>query len=169
MMQLYLQGAKSANIIIKSVDISTVIIDEVHKRSVQSDYALALTLASMQTTSRIRLVLMCATGDHKLVEKRIPFCQRIVLSGAMRQIKRIFMEQPIVHSDHLLFNIAQVVIARHNKRAGLPLVEHASRKDGSTIPSSKIMVFVPGVRQIRQLHEMLQRAFDSGWTWGLIP
>ena len=73
----------------------------------------------------------------------------------MHKIKRIFMEQPIVHSDHLLFNIAQVIIAKHIKRAGLPLVQHTSRKDGTPNPSNKIMVFV-GVPQIKQLHEMLR-------------
>ena len=39
------------------------LIDAVHSRSVQSDYALALTLAAMQRTSRIRLVLMSTTGS----------------------------------------------------------------------------------------------------------
>ena len=31
------------------------------------------------------------------------------------------------------------------------------------------MVFVPGVPQIRQLHEIFRRALDLGWTWGLVP
>ena len=74
-----------------------------------------------------------------------------------------------MHTDHLLFSIAQVVIARHNERAGLPLVEHTSNKDGVPNPSNKIMIFVPGVPQTRQLHDMLRRALDLGWTWGLIP
>ena len=47
--------------------ITTVVIDEVHNRSAHSDYALALTLAVMQKTPDLRLVLMSATGDHNLV------------------------------------------------------------------------------------------------------
>ena len=47
--------------------ITTVIIDEVHNRSAHSDYVLALTLAAMQKTADLRLVLMSATGDHNLV------------------------------------------------------------------------------------------------------
>ena len=31
------------------------------------------------------------------------------------------------------------------------------------------MVLVPGVPQIKQLHEIFRRALDMGWTWGLIP
>ena len=127
------QGAKSAH---RTEDVTTLIIDEVHNPSVQSDYALALTPEATQTTSRIRLVLMSAMGDHELVEKRIPFCR------------------PIVHSDHLLCNITQVVVARRNNRAGPPLVEHTNEKDGVPNPSNNIMVFVPGVPQIRQLHDM---------------
>ena len=47
--------------------ITTVVIDEVHNRSAHSDYVLALTLAVMQKTPDLRLVLMSATGDHNLV------------------------------------------------------------------------------------------------------
>ena len=46
---------------------TTVVIDEVHDRSAHSDYVLALTLAVMQKTPDLRLVLMSATGDHNLV------------------------------------------------------------------------------------------------------
>ena len=35
-----------------------------HNRSAQSDDVLALTLAAMQKSPRLRLVLMSATGDH---------------------------------------------------------------------------------------------------------
>ena len=59
--------------------------------------------------------------------------------------------------------IAQVVIA---KRAGLPLIEHTCRKDGSPNPSNKFMAFVLRVPQIRQLHKIFRRALDFGWTFG---
>ena len=59
--------------------ITTVVIDEVHNRSAHSDYVLALTLAVMQKTPDLRLVLMSATGDHKLVKERTPHCQQLVM------------------------------------------------------------------------------------------
>ena len=144
------------------------IIDEARNRSVQSDYALALTLVAMQVSNRIRLVLMSATGDHDLVKNRIPKCQKAVLSGTMQKIRQIFLSQPIQHSDHLLVNVAHVITARHHERAGLPLVDHASRSEKGGNPSNKFMVFVPGVPLVKQLHEILHRALDVGWTWGLI-
>ena len=49
-------------------EIATVIVDEVHNRSAQSDYV-CLTLAAMQKTPDLRLVLMSATGDRQLVEE----------------------------------------------------------------------------------------------------
>ena len=70
----------------KSEDVTPVIIDEVHGRAVQSDYALALTLAAVQAISRTRLVLMSATGDQELVEKRNPFCQWVALTGACIEV-----------------------------------------------------------------------------------
>ena len=103
MMQSHLSSTTSVH---KREDITTVIIDEVHNRSAQSNYVLE--------SSRLRLVLMSATGDHKLVEDRIPYCQKSVTKGAMHCVRRYFLSQPIEHTDHLLFMIAQVVIAKHN-------------------------------------------------------
>ena len=63
-----------------------------------------------------------------------------------------FSHNQFEHGTRLLTMIAQKVIAKHNERAGLPLIEHTCRTDGSTpIPSNKIMVFVPGAAQIHQL------------------
>ena len=73
LMESHVQGAASAH---KPESIATVVVDEVDSRSVQSDYTLALTLLAMQLSDKIRLVAMSATGDHDLVESRIPECQR---------------------------------------------------------------------------------------------
>ena len=75
-------------------EIATVVADEVHNRSAHSDYVLTLTLAVMQKTPDLRLVLMSATGDHQLARDRIPHCQQIAMKGAMRQVKRIYLHSP---------------------------------------------------------------------------
>ena len=92
MTQSHLSSTTSARI---REDITTVIIDEVHNRSAQSDYVLALTLAAMQKSARLRLVLMSATGHHKLVEERISYCQKLVMKGAIHCVRRYFLSQPI--------------------------------------------------------------------------
>ena len=61
MMQAYLVSAVPSQ---PENMITTVVIDEVHNRSAHSDYVLGLTLAAMQMTTNLRLVLMSATGDH---------------------------------------------------------------------------------------------------------
>ena len=165
MMQSRLSSSKTAK---QKDDITTIIVDEVHNRSVQSDYVLALTLAAMQKSSRLRLVLMSATGDHRLVEERIPYCQRLLMKGAMHCVRRYFRTQPVEQDDQLLTMIAQIVIVKHNERAGKPLIEHTYRTDGSANLSKKFMIFVPGLAQIHQLCEIFRRALDFGWTWGLI-
>ena len=62
------------------------------------------------------------------------------------------------HTDHLLFMVAKVVIAKHIERAGRPLIEHTCRKHGSPNLSNKFMVLVPGVPRLRQLREIFRRA-----------
>ena len=105
MMQSHQGNATYAH---KKEEITTVIVDEVHNRSAQSDYVLALTSAAMQKSSRLRLVLMSTTRDHKLVQERIPYCQKLVMKGATQCVRRYFLSQPIEHTHHLLFVIAQV-------------------------------------------------------------
>ena len=72
-MQSHVQGSGSAR---KPENITTVIIDEVHTRSVQSDCTLALTLVALQLSDHIQVVLMSATGDHDLV--KISECKKVL-------------------------------------------------------------------------------------------
>ena len=120
MMQQYLVSANDADV--QDV-ITTVVIDEVHNRSAHSDYVLALTLAAMQRRSHLRLVLMSATGDHSLVEERIPHRQQLVMKGVMHQVKSCFLDHPLDQSDNLLNLMVQIVITFHNQRVGRPLVD----------------------------------------------
>ena len=80
--QSHVQGAGSTH---QHEDITTVVVDEVHTRSVQSDYTLALTLLAMRGSDRIRLVILSVTGDHDLVNKRIPRRQRLILKVTIAQ------------------------------------------------------------------------------------
>ena len=165
MMQQYLVSSQDTEV--QDV-ITTVIIDEVHNRSAHSDYVLALTLAAMQKVTHLRLVLMSATGDHSLVTERIPHCQQLVMKSVMHHVKRCFLEQPLDQSHNLLNQMAQIVITFHNERVGRPLVDETCRRSGVN-ESNKFMVFLPGLPQIYQFCEILQRAIDLGWTEMLIP
>ena len=122
----------------------------------------------MQKTSDLRLVLMSATGDHNLVRERIPQCQQLVMKGVMHKVRRCFLEQPLDRSSNLLNQMAQIVITYHSERVGKPLVDETCHSKGMN-ESNKIMVFLPGLAQIFQFCEILQRALDLGWTEMLIP
>ena len=122
----------------------------------------------MQKDSHLRLVLMSATGDHSLVEERIPHCQQLVMKGVMHHVKRCFLDQPLDQSHNLLNKMAQIVITFHNERVGRPLVDETCQSSGVN-ESNKFMVFLPGLAQIYQFCEILQRAIDLGWTEMLIP
>ena len=165
MMQQYLVSSNEEDV--QDV-ITTVVIDEVHNRSAHTDYVLALTLAAMQKHSHLRLVLMSATGDHSLVGERTPHCQQLVMKGVMHHVKRCFLDHPLDQAHNLLNRMAQVVITFHNERVGRPLVDETCQRSGVN-ESNKFMVFLPGLAQIYQFCEILQRAIDLGWTEMLIP
>ena len=139
-----------------------------HDRSAHSVYVLALTLAAMQKNSDLRLVLMSATGDRNLVRERIPYCQQLVMKGVVHKVKRCFLEQPLDRSANLLNQMAQIVITYHNEKVGRPLIDETCHSKGVNV-SNKIMVSLPGLAQIFQFCEMIQRAIDLGWTEMLIP
>ena len=71
------------------------------------------------------------------------------MKGAMQQVKRYFLAQPMERSFNMLNMIAQIVITYHNDRAGRPLIDDTCHSKGVD-PSNKIMVFLLGLAQIRQ-------------------
>ena len=85
------------------------------------------------------------------------------MKGATHHVKRYFLAQVMDRSFNMLNMIAQIVITYHNDRAGKPLVDDTCHSKGVN-PSNKIMVFLPGLAQIHQFCEILQR-----WTEMLIP
>ena len=154
MKQSHLSNSSPAQ---KESTITTVIVDEVHNGSAQSDYVPALTLAAMQKSSKLRLVLMSATGDHSLAEERIPYCKKLVMKGVMHCVRRYFLSQPIDHGDSLLLQVYS--ISRIPARSlCLETTTCAIRQDGSSNSSNRFMLFVPGVPQIRQLHEFYMKS-----------
>ena len=64
--------------------------------------------------------------------------------------------------------LTQIVMTYHNERVGKPLIEETCHCKGVN-ESNKIMAFLPGLAQIYQFCEILQRALDLGWTEMLIP
>ena len=94
-----------------------------------------------------------------------------VMKGVMHKVKRCFLEQPLDRSTNLLNQMAQIVIAYHNEKVGRPLIDETCHSKGVNV-SNKTMVFLPGLAQIFQFCEILQRAIaaiDLGWTEMLIP
>ena len=67
-----------------------------------------------------------------------------------------------------LNQMAQIVITCHNEKVGRPLIDETCHSKGVN-GSNKIMVFLPGLAQILQFCENIQRAIDLGWTEMLIP
>ena len=90
------------------------------------------------------------------------------MKGVMHKVKRCFLEHPLDRSTNLLNQMAQIVITYHNERVGRPLIDETCHSKGVDV-SNKIMVFLPGLAQIFQFCEIIQRAIDLGWAEMLIP
>ena len=92
----------------------------------------------------------------------------LTLAAMQRKSTRRLVLMSATRSANLLNQIAQIVITYHNERVGKPLIDETCHCKGVN-ESNKIMVFLPGLAQIYQLCEILQRALDLGWTETLIP
>ena len=117
--------------------LGTVILDEFHERSIDTDLALAL-LREIPTTVRedLRIVVMSATMDPGPVAE--------FLGGA-----------PIFESAGRLYPVTVEFAPRHD---AVPIWERAAaaiRKSGDGVESGHVLVFLPGMLEIRRTEERI--------------
>lgn len=124
-------------------DVSLIILDEFHERSLQTDLALAL-LLDIQSGLRddLKLLIMSATLDNKVLLDKLP--EAVVLSSVGRSypVERYFHSLPAQSR----FSDAIAVIVRR-----MLAEEHGS-----------LLLFLPGVTEIYQVRDRLsEMALDS--------
>lgn len=130
-------------------NIAVVIFDEFHERSVDSDLALALTMQVRQELRPdLRIVVMSATLDPAPITNYLGGC-------------------PAVESPGRTFPIA-VEYLQFSSNASLEQLASDGVKQTLTKTSGNVLVFLPGVGEIRKTQTMLQTIAD-GQNLALMP
>lgn len=126
-------------------DIALVIFDEIHERNLQADLSLAFCLQSQEFfNEKLKILLMSATLDsHKLSNllslsnETVPI---VTSHGQSFPVDIIFRADKAIHIDR--WNLAQIV--------------YQQTIDTLNHHQANILVFLPGVGEIKQLEKLLR-------------
>ncbi len=116
-------------------DIGLIIFDEFHERSVHADLALALCLDLCQVKEDLRLLVMSATLDTEPLAGLLGGVPVITTEGKSHEVTIEYLQRPPTG------RIAEVTLA------GIRRVIRERSGD--------LLVFLPGVGEIRELHRLL--------------
>jgi len=125
--------------------IALVIFDEIHERNLQADLSLAFCLQSQEILNQnLKLLLMSATLDsHKLIE---------ILSTSEEKVS-------IVHSQGRSFPVDIIFRAEngpHIDQWNLSQIVSQYAIDALNHHQANILIFLPGVREIKRVESQLQ-------------
>ncbi len=118
--------------------VSCVVFDEFHERGIEADLALGMVRLLRQTVRpELRAVVMSATLDTDTVAKYLGDCPTVVSQGRTYPVD----------------------IRYRARRSDTPITEAAAQAVRDSIDSHEgdILVFLPGLREIRQTEEQLER------------
>lgn len=122
-------------------DVSVVIFDEFHERSLQADLALALCRESQQVLREdLRLLIMSATLNG---ERLAELLEAPALSARATQFPVELRYAPKAANQHDSTHVAQQIL------------QSLAQESGS------VLVFLPGAREIRRVSEALEQALPS--------
>nr|WP_321468693.1 ATP-dependent helicase HrpB [uncultured Desulfobulbus sp.] len=116
-------------------DVGLVIFDEFHERSLHADLALALCLDLCQLREDLRLLVMSATLDTEPIARLLGGAPVITAKGKMFAVTTEYIERPTRGP------LAEVVCSAVSRLADL---------------GGDMLVFLPGSREIRDTHQLLQ-------------
>ncbi|CAB9523236.1 Probable ATP-dependent RNA helicase spindle-E [Seminavis robusta] len=163
-------------------NVSHLIIDEIHERSVDTDILCLLCRRLIETHPRIRLVLMSATLAASLYQEYFGISEPTIQVGARRfPIEEVFVEdipKKIRLPSKEVKAIKQIAAECQKTQCVAPpsastmecLYTIAARL-AITLgqPGSSVLIFVPGMRDIESISEMIEKMYVPGVTYTCIP
>jgi len=164
-------------------NISHLIIDEIHERSVDTDILCLLCRRLLQSNTKIRLILMSATLAAKLYQDYFDISDSPILKVGARRfpIQEIFLEE-----------IVQLLRLPPKEIKAARQIESECRKtrciappSNSTMdclyslaariaisvgrPGASVLIFVPGMRDIESITEIIEKTYVAGMSYKCIP
>lgn len=177
--RLQTSGGSSADILASLADISHVIIDEVHERSLDTDFLLVLLRDVLIKRKDLKLILMSATLDADVFEnyfKGIGKVGRIEISGRTYPVEDYYLDDVIqmtgfnagrgyrvdendVDTKGMDVNVA-ATIQSIGMRINYDLISQTVREIDAELSHLKqeggILIFLPGVMEINRALSALQ-------------
>ncbi|CAI4225887.1 unnamed protein product [Auanema sp. JU1783] len=144
--------------------ISHIIIDEVHERSLETDFLLILVKKLIQEGSSIKVILMSASMDTSVFSSYYDDCPVIDVEGKVFPVETVFLEE-ILSKLCLTQNYPLQCLDEYiDKRVfHLPIqeanyvIEKIIMRILKGTPKGSILVFMPGWFEITQLKEILEK------------
>lgn len=126
--------------------VGVVLFDEFHERSVHADLGLALTLQSQALLREdLKLVVMSATLSAGAIRSVMPDAEVVTSEGRCHPLAFRYLDIHVRQPD------ARTI----GKRTAETLLEAMQAEEGS------LLVFLPGVREIREVERLLRDAVPS--------
>ncbi|KAF2763940.1 P-loop containing nucleoside triphosphate hydrolase protein [Teratosphaeria nubilosa] len=182
-------------------DITHLVIDEVHERSIDTDFLLIILRSLLQRRPDLKVILMSATVNAQKFSSYLDGAPIIDVPGRTFPVQAAFLEDAIELTGHTNEDASQAAVdddadgaeqdedakakggqlTGYSKRTLNTLANYDEyRIDYSLIVkliqrvafhadyqrySSATLVFLPGIGEIKRLHEILtsQPAFQKGW------
>jgi len=133
-------------------DISLVIFDEFHERNLHSDLAFALCLQTRELyrdDNPLKLLVMSATLDTQLLEQRLG-CSTLSSAGRSYPVE-------------VLYNNKALKIAEVSDEVSRTVLQAYRQQSGN------ILVFLPGQKEIRQVHQSLNKELKGQANLSILP
>ncbi|PGH38277.1 MAG: ATP-dependent helicase, partial [Candidatus Nephrothrix sp. EaCA] len=123
-----------------------ILFDEFHERSLQVDFALALTLQCQQILRPdLRIGIMSATLETETIQRALDSCPVLTCDGKQFPVEIVY-EAPR-REDSIVTSVFRLLKKIKNQEGG-------------------ILVFLPGAGEILKVYELIK---NEGWTKNVFP
>lgn len=162
-------------------DVSYLVIDEVHERSVDTDILCLLCRRLLITNERIRLILMSATLAAQLYQEYFNAPSPVVVGARRFPVQEVYIDE-LLKTIRVPPKIAQAVAAvvkecNRLKCKGTPPASHMEKLYTIVThlavvlgqPGSSVLIFVPGMNDIVAIQEAITALYVVGIRYSCFP